>query len=86
MTDAVLADVARIETITALDLGGSKDLTDEGMRHLSRLPALKHLDVERDGDYSIAVFRSSAACRRWKRCRWPGRTLPTEASRTRPLP
>ena len=45
MTDAVLADVARIETITALDLGGSKELTDEGVRHLSRLPALKHLDV-----------------------------------------
>src|SRR5205814_534148 len=29
MTDAVLADVARIETITALDLGGSKELSDE---------------------------------------------------------
>jgi len=45
MTDAVLADVARIETITALDLGGSKALTDEGVRHLARLPALKHLDL-----------------------------------------
>ena len=45
MTDAVLADVARIETITALDLGGSKALTDEGVRHLSRLPRLKHLDL-----------------------------------------
>ena len=45
MTDAVLADVSRIETITALVLGNSKDLTDEGVRHLARLPALKHLDI-----------------------------------------
>jgi hypothetical protein len=45
MTDAVLADVARIEAITALDLGGSKALTDEGVRHLARLPALRHLDL-----------------------------------------
>jgi hypothetical protein len=45
MTDAVLADVSRIETVTALDLGGSKALTDEGVRHLARLPGLKHLDL-----------------------------------------
>src|SRR5439155_5798037 len=45
MTDAVLADIARIGTMTALNLAGSKDLTDEGVRHLARLPALKHLDV-----------------------------------------
>jgi hypothetical protein len=45
MTNAVLADVARIETLTALDLGGSKAVTDEGVRHLARLPALKHLDL-----------------------------------------
>ena len=45
MTDDVLADISRIETVTALDLGGSKELTDEGLRHLRRLVALKHLDV-----------------------------------------
>jgi Leucine Rich repeat len=45
MTDAVLADVSRIETITALVLAGSRNLTDEGVRHLARLPALKHLDL-----------------------------------------
>ena len=45
MTDAVLADISRVETITALDLSGSKGLTDEGVRHLARLPQLKHLDL-----------------------------------------
>ena len=45
MTDAVLGDVSRVETVTALDLGGSRALTDEGVRHLARLPGLKHLDL-----------------------------------------
>jgi hypothetical protein len=48
MTDAVLDDITRTadaNAITALDLGGSKALTDEGIRHLARLPRLEHLDV-----------------------------------------
>jgi hypothetical protein len=63
MTDAVLADVVRIETITALDLGGSKELTDEGVRHLSRLPALKHLDMSGTSisDRGLQVLRGLAA-------------------------
>jgi hypothetical protein len=63
MTDAVLADVSRIETITALDLGGSKELTDEGVRHLARLPALKHLDVSGTAitDRGLQVLRDLPA-------------------------
>jgi hypothetical protein len=38
MTDEVLADVSAVDTITGLNLGGSKALTDEGVRHLARLP------------------------------------------------
>jgi hypothetical protein len=45
MTDAVLDEVSRVETIAGLNLGGSKSLTDAGMRHLARLPGLKHLDL-----------------------------------------
>ena len=45
MTDAALADVARVETLTVLDLSGSRELTDDGVRHLARLPALRHLDL-----------------------------------------
>jgi Leucine-rich repeat (LRR) protein len=59
MTDAVLADVSRVETVTALDLRGSKALTDEGLRHLARLPALKHLDVSGTAitDRALEVLR-----------------------------
>jgi len=63
MTDAVLADVSRVETVTALDLGGSKALTDEGLRHLARLPALKHLDVSGTAitDRGLQVLRNLPA-------------------------
>jgi hypothetical protein len=45
MTDALLAEVSRVETLTALGLSGCKAVTDEGVRHLARLPALQHLDL-----------------------------------------
>jgi hypothetical protein len=45
MTDAVLADLSTVDAITGLNLGGSKALTDEGVRHLARLSALKFLDL-----------------------------------------
>jgi hypothetical protein len=63
MTDAVLADVSRVETITALDLGGSKELTDEGVRHLARLPALQHLDLSATAitDRGLQVLRDLPA-------------------------
>lgn len=60
MTDAMLADVSRVETITALGLSGSKGVTDEGMRHLARLPALKDLDLSGTSvtDTGLQVLRS----------------------------
>lgn len=45
MTDAVLADIGRVETLTALGLSGCRALTDTGLRHLAGLPALEHLDL-----------------------------------------
>jgi hypothetical protein len=45
MTDAMLEDAARLEQITVLRLGGSRNVTDAGVRHLARLPRLKHLDL-----------------------------------------
>lgn len=45
MTDAALALVARVEQLTALDLSGSKELTDDGVRQLAGLRGLKHLDL-----------------------------------------
>jgi len=45
MTDEVLDDVSRVEHLMALDLSGSKSLTDAGVRHLARLPRLRHVDL-----------------------------------------
>jgi len=45
MTDAVLARVAELDHVTALSLGGSRQLTDEGLLHLARMPQLQNLDL-----------------------------------------
>ncbi len=59
MTDEVLDQLSRVETIAALHLGGSKALTDGGVRHLARLPALKHLDLSGTAitDVALEVLR-----------------------------
>jgi hypothetical protein len=59
MTDAMLAELSRVETITALGLSGCKGLTDEGLTPLARLPALKHLDLSGTNitDAGMQVFR-----------------------------
>ena len=45
MTDAVLARVAELDLVTRLNLGGSRELTDDGLLHLARMPQLEHLDL-----------------------------------------
>lgn len=45
MTDAVLARIAEFEHVTALSLGGSRELTDDGLLHLARMPQLEHLNL-----------------------------------------
>ncbi|HEY8062971.1 MAG TPA: ankyrin repeat domain-containing protein, partial [Gemmatimonadales bacterium] len=45
MTDEALGAISRCEPITVLHVGGSKALTDAGVRHLSRMPQLRHLDL-----------------------------------------
>jgi hypothetical protein len=63
MTDDVLADVARVESVTALDLGGSQALTDDGLQQLARLPRLTHLDVSGTAitDRGLAVLHNCPA-------------------------
>jgi hypothetical protein len=46
MTDAVLARVATLDHVTALSLGGSRQLTDEGLLHLANMPQLQHLNLD----------------------------------------
>ena len=45
MTDAVLERLSRIEHVEELDLSGSRGMTDEGLRHLARLPRLRSLQL-----------------------------------------
>lgn len=45
MTDALLGRVADLEHVTRLQLEGSRQLTDDGLRHLARMPQLRELDL-----------------------------------------
>ena len=43
MTAAVLARIAEIDHVTALNLAGARQLGDDGLRHLARMPQLQRL-------------------------------------------
>jgi hypothetical protein len=45
MTDEALARIAALDFVTSLSLGGSRELTDDGLLHLVRMPQLEHLDL-----------------------------------------
>jgi hypothetical protein len=45
MTDVMIQEVSSLEHITALKLGGSRSVTDAGVRHLSGLSRLRYLDL-----------------------------------------
>jgi hypothetical protein len=62
MTDEALARIARLGFVTSLRLGGSHELTDDGLLHLARMPQLEQLDLsEYPGgkltDRGLEVFR-----------------------------
>jgi hypothetical protein len=60
MTDEMLRQLSGVGGIEELDLGGSKAVTDEGVGHLARLPALRHLNLSGTGvtDRGLAILRS----------------------------
>ena len=45
MTDAVLGRIAALEHVTRLSLGGSRELSDDGLMQLARMPQLQHLNL-----------------------------------------
>src|SRR4051812_5859859 len=45
ITDEVLARIAGLDDVTALDLGGSRALSDDGLQHLARMPQLESLNL-----------------------------------------
>jgi len=71
MTDEALARISGLNFVTGLNLGGSRELTDEGLRHLARMPQLEHLDLsEYPGgkltDRSLEVLRHLPNLRRFE--------------------
>ena len=71
ITDRALARLAALDHITSLSLGGSRQLTDEGLRHLARMPQLEHLELSeypggRITDRGLAVLRHLPRLRRFE--------------------
>ena len=46
VTDHVLERISRLEHVAELDLGGSRAVTSDGLRHLARMPNLQHLALD----------------------------------------
>jgi hypothetical protein len=62
MTDSVLSRVAGLDHVTSLSLGGSRELTDDGLLHLARMPQLRALNLSeypggRLTDRGLSVLR-----------------------------
>jgi hypothetical protein len=45
MTDEAISRIASLDHVTALNLGGSRELTDDGLLQLARMPQLEHLNL-----------------------------------------
>jgi hypothetical protein len=79
MTDAALKRVAELNDVTRLALGGSQQLTDDGLRHLAQMPQLQHLDLSnypgsRITDRGLEVLRHLRELRDFQICWQPGIT------------
>lgn len=71
MTDEVLARIADLDHVTSLSLGGSRQLTDDGLLHLARMPQLQQLDLSeypggRLTDRGLEVLRHLPELRRFE--------------------
>jgi hypothetical protein len=76
MTDDVLARMAQLDHVTSLSLGGSRQLTDDGLLHLARMPQLEQLDLSeypggRLTDRGLEVLRHLSNLRRFEMT-WQG--------------
>lgn len=59
MTDAVLDRLTRLDLVTSLHLEGSRRVSDEGLKHLARIPRLERLNLTgcSMSDQGLAVLR-----------------------------
>jgi len=76
MSDAALELLAQLDHVTRLDLSNSPRVTDDGLRHLARMPRLQHLDLSgwdsQVTDRGLAVLRHLSELRSFTMC-WPRR-------------
>ena len=73
LTDAVLARIADLHHVTRINFGGTKQLTDDGLLHLARLPGLQELDLSdypggQITDRGLEVLRHLPELRRFQMC------------------
>jgi hypothetical protein len=73
MTDAAQERLARLDHVTRLNLDGTKRLTDDGLRHLARMPQLRELDLSdypggRITDRGLDALRHLTELRRFQMC------------------
>ena len=45
MTDEVLSRIADLDHVTGLSIGGSRQLSNDGMQALARMPQLERLEL-----------------------------------------
>jgi hypothetical protein len=76
ISDAAMERLPQFDHVTHLNIGGSKSLTDEGARHLARMPQLR--DLELGGgtspitDRGFEALRHLTELRRFQTCWTPG--------------
>ena len=72
MTDGLLERLSKLDHVTRLDLGGSLQLTDDGLANLARMPQLQELDISgwKGGltDRGMEVLRHLRDLRRFQIC------------------
>lgn len=73
LTDTALEQLAQLDFVTNLNFGGTKRITDAGLRHLAKMPQLWELDLsEYPGgtitDRGLAVLRHLPGLKRFQMC------------------
>ncbi|HEV8362748.1 MAG TPA: hypothetical protein VGQ52_04460 [Gemmatimonadaceae bacterium] len=70
LTDSAAARLTRLDHVTALDLDGSRRLTDDGLLLLAQMPQLQELNVSGPGisDRGLAVLRNLTDLRAFQMC------------------
>ena len=73
MTDSAMERLSHLDELTSLNLGGSRRLTDDGLKHLSRMRQLEDLDLSeypggRITDRGLGILRDLSELKRFQMC------------------